>query len=175
MIGLTQMEGAIYLPVWEGGIQLKPFILNARLQLGGLFLTAFLGGKNAAILAQGMYLTLGLWGWNDLRVFGEGGGLGYWQEPTFGYLLGFLPASYLAGMEAFSRPKDLVNFAWSGILALLVVHLTGMGYLLLRFLTQPHLLFSYWLKYSVLLLPSHLAILCSCSLIAYIIRLVLLY
>jgi biotin transport system substrate-specific component len=108
-------------------------------------------------------------------VFGEGGGLGYWQEPTFGYLLGFLPAAYLAGMTAFIRPRDLVNFAWSGILALVVVHLTGMGYLLLRFFTQPALLGSYCFKYTIALLPSHLAILCSCSSIAYIMRLVLLY
>ncbi len=175
MVGLTQMEGAIYLPVWEGGIHFKLFVLNARLQLGGLFLVAYLGGSNAALLSQGLYLILGLWGWNDLRVFGEGGGLGYWQEPTFGYLLGFLPAAYLAGMTAFSRPRDLVNFAWSGILAIVVVHLTGMGYLLLRFFTQPALLGSYCFKYTIALLPSHLAILCSCSSIAYIMRLVLLY
>lgn len=175
MVGLTQMEGAIYLPVWDNGLKFHLYILNARLQLGGLFLTAYLGGGMAALLSQLMYLTFGLLGWNDLQVFGGGGGLGYWKEPTFGYLLGFVPASYLAGLVAFSRPRSIENFAWSGTLALVIVHLMGMGYLVLRFATQIPLLLSYCFKYTIVLFPAHLAILCSCSLIAYLMRLVLLY
>ncbi|MCS6960185.1 MAG: biotin transporter BioY [Pseudanabaenaceae cyanobacterium SKYGB_i_bin29] len=172
MVVLTQMQGAIYLPVWEQGLKLKLFTLNARLQLGGVFLTAYLGGETAAFLSQVLYLGLGLLGWNQLSIFGNGGGPDYWQEPTFGYLVGFVPAAYLAGIVAFSRPKSLANFLWSGILGLLVIHLMGMGYLLLRFASQ---LSEYCLKYTLVPLPSQLAIVCTCTVIAYLMRLLLLY
>lgn len=175
MIGFTQMEAAIYLPAWDQGLKLHRHILNARLQLAGLFLTAYLGGGTAGLLSQGGYLAFGLLGWNNLRIFGSGGGINYWQEPTFGYLLGFLPAAYLAGSVAFSRPRSLENFIWSGTLALVVVHLMGMGYLVLRFWQQLPLLGSYCFKYTIALLPAHFAILCSCSLVAYSMRLLLLY
>lgn len=175
MVGLTQMEGAIYLPHWQDGLVFKIYILNSRLQVGGLFLTAFLGGGISGALSQLLYLLFGLLSWNGMQVFGEGGGIGYWREPTFGYLIGFLPGAYLGGIMAFSRPRCLVNFTWSGILALVVIHLSGMGYLLFHYSGKWQLLWESWYKYSIVLIPAHLAIVCSCSLIAYVVRLILLY
>lgn len=169
------MEAAIYLPVWERGLQLKLLTLNCRLQLAGVFLSAYLGGSSGGVLSQVLYIALGLLGWNQLRIFGNGGGLDYWREPTFGYILGFVPAAYLMGAVAFSRPKSLANFVWSGILGLVVIHLMGMGYLFLRSAHQLPLFLNYCWQYTIVLLPAQLAILCSSAMVAYGVRLLLLY
>ncbi len=125
------------------------------LQIGGLLLTACLAGPVAAVCAQIVYLALGLAG---LQVFAQGGGWQYLYQPTFGYLLGFLPAAWACGTIAFrqrdphslhpplpprrnpyvlpslSAPVRLQDLAAAGLVALSLLHLTGIVYLLA---TQP--------------------------------------
>ncbi len=72
------------------------------LQIGGMLLTACLAGPVAAVYAQIVYLGLGLAG---LQVFTQGGGWQYLYQPTFGYLLGFLPGAWVCGTIAF-RQRD---------------------------------------------------------------------
>jgi biotin transport system substrate-specific component len=113
------------------------------LQMGGVLLTACLGGASAGVYAQIIYLALGLTG---QPIFSYGGGLSYLQEPSFGYLLGFIPASWACGLLAFrpkpwdpsfsrtkqffpSTLKDLGLACYSG---LILVHLTGISYLVGR-------------------------------------------
>ena len=55
---------------------------------------AYLGSKKGAI-SQLTYLTIGITG---IPWFTRGGGLAYILSPTFGYLLGFIPAAYIVGM-----------------------------------------------------------------------------
>ena len=87
-------------PPWtwsENGIQFGS--LGIYCQVGAVLLTGCLGGKNAGILSQIAYIFVGLF-W--LPVFTQGGKLSYLMEPTFGYILGFVPAAGGCGWLALS-------------------------------------------------------------------------
>lgn len=84
-----------------------------------------LGGKCGAA-SVGAYVALGLIG---LPIFAEGGGLFYVLKPTFGYLIGFIPGTFVTGKIANAVPapsmKRLLaaNFAGLGI-----VYALGIAY-----------------------------------------------
>lgn len=50
-----------------------------------------------------LYIVMGLAG---LPVFTGGGGPAYFVRPTFGFILGFLPAAVLAGLIARAENRD---------------------------------------------------------------------
>ena len=66
--------------------------------LSGVFL-----GKEKGAYSQLIYVLSGIIG---VPWFSRGGGIAYILSPTFGYLLGFIPASYIAGYA--SKKKSLV-------------------------------------------------------------------
>ncbi len=80
----------------EQGVNSLP--LGVTFQVGAVLLTGCMGGKNAGFLAQVAYIFLGLF-W--FPVFAQGGGLQYWQQPSFGYVLGFMPGAWFCGWLAF--------------------------------------------------------------------------
>ncbi len=159
---------------------LTPRSLGVTYQLAGVLLTGCLGGKNAAALAQIAYVVLGLF---KLPVFAQGGGWDYLQQPTFGYILGFIPGSWVCGFLAFQGKRRLESLAFSAICGLLVIHLCGIVYLIgLTYLTPlfgSNLVPDYLVKainiYSVNPFPSQLVIVCAVALVAFIIRLILFY
>ncbi len=57
-------------------------------------LTGIILGGRRALIAQGLYLLMGLIG---LPVFARGGGLAYVLEPSFGYLIGMALGAGLVG------------------------------------------------------------------------------
>ncbi len=71
------------------------------------FSALFLGPKLGA-LTQTLFLTLGLIG---LPVFSGGGGPAYIFRPSFGYLLAFIPASFLIGTLFARLTKHKARFA----------------------------------------------------------------
>lgn len=94
-------------------------------------LTGIVLGARRALLAQGLYLMMGLVG---LPVFAKGGGLAYVLEPTFGYLIGMAQGAGLVGLAADRldplrhslKPWPLVPF---NFLALAVVYAVGLAYM----------------------------------------------
>lgn len=99
LIGCAQVVGAalllalsaraaIYLPFTPVPIALHPTV--------AVMLGIVLGARRAA-LAVLLYLLQGAIG---LPVFSGGGGIAYLCGPTGGYLLGFLPAAFVAGWIA---------------------------------------------------------------------------
>jgi biotin transport system substrate-specific component len=153
---------------------LQTYSLVSTLQVGAVLLIGCVGGKNAAALSQIAYLALGLSG---VQVFAQGGGLGYWQEPTFGYLLGFLPAAWLCGYVAFRQRRRFDAIVLACLLGLLVIHLAGLIYLsglsLFGFLSE-----SWWStvqQYSLAPLPGQLLIICAVALISFLFRCLLFY
>jgi biotin transport system substrate-specific component len=151
------------------------------LQIGGMLLTACLAGPVAAVCAQLVYLGLGLAG---LQVFAQGGGWQYLYQPAFGYLLGFLPAAWACGTMAFrqrdpyvlpsiSAPVRLQDLAAASLVALALVHLTGIIYLLA---TQPwdRELLKLLRLYSGYTLPGQLIVVSFAAVIALILRRLLL-
>ena len=93
-----------------------------------VILSGIILGPKAGALSQIIYLLVGLIG---LPVFSGGGGLSYILKPTFGYLLGFICASYLAGYIMKKRTVCATSIFMASILGMLTIYLIGTPYLAL--------------------------------------------
>ncbi|MCP1354097.1 biotin transporter BioY [Aneurinibacillus migulanus] len=115
---LTAIGAFIKVPV--------PFV-PFTLQILFVYFAGSLLGSRIGALSQLVYLTIGLVG---VPVFAEGGGIGYVLKPTFGYLVGFVLASYAIGqlIERKEKPtwRDFVIAHFTG---LLLVYGAGTVYL----------------------------------------------
>ncbi len=161
---------------WRPGVGVLP--LNISCQVAAVLLIACVGGRNASTLVQLIYIIVGLSGF--YAVFNEGGGWSYWQKPVFGYILGFIPASWLCGSLAFRMRPNLENISLSCVIGLATIHLVGIFYLLCLQLFSwaagsPFALQKLVLQYSFSLLPSQLIAVCATALIAFGLRRILLY
>jgi len=177
-IGGTFLEVFITNPPWLWAQQgLHPQSLGTTYQIGAVLLVGCLGGKNAAAISQMAYLLLGLlW----LNIFGQGGGLGYVHQPSFGYLLGFVPGAWVCGNLAFRVALRLESLAFSCLCGLLTVHLVGLSYLAIAHATQwlntpTPPLSKLVLTYSVYPFPAQLVILCTVTVISFVMRNLLFY
>jgi biotin transport system substrate-specific component len=142
-------------------------------QIGAVLLIGCIAGRNAAVMSQIAYLALGLAGF---PIFSQGGGLGYLGQPTFGYLLGFVPGAWLCGYLAFrSLPKIewLICCCMAGLLA---IHTTGMVYLTVLYGLR---LVPDWASaiglYSLQLLPGQIGVVCAVTVVAFLFRRVMFY
>lgn len=171
------IEVAIPFPLLRWPINwshIQTYSLGVTLQVGAVLLVGCMAGRNTAAITQITYLVLGLSG---LQIFAQGGGLGYLQEPTFGYLLGFLPGAALCGYLAFQQRRQLDTLIMSCIWGLLVIHVIGLVYLtvlaIFRITTAP-----WWdavLQYSIFPLPGQFIIVCTVAVFAYFLRILLMY
>jgi biotin transport system substrate-specific component len=89
--------------------------------LAGLFL-----GPAGGAVSQVVYVTLGLAG---LPIFSGGGGIAYIFSPTFGYLIGFIPAAAVAGF--LSKRGGYIWPACGVVGAIAVIYLFGVPYLMI--------------------------------------------
>lgn len=92
------------------------------------FATALSGvllGPRWGAVSQVVYVVLGLVG---LPIFTGGGGLGYVLQPSFGFLLGLIPAAWVIGMLTWGRPGP-VRVALSALAGLAVLYLVGLPYM----------------------------------------------
>lgn len=177
-IGGTFLEAYMMNAPWswgQGGVITHS--LGVSYQIAAVLLVGCLGGRNAALISQLAYLTLGLT-WLD--VFTEGGGFDYLQRPTFGYLLGFVPGAWICGWFAFRMPLRIETLALSCISGLAAIHGVGLVYLAIaRGLgwvgASAGSLWEQILAYSVYPIPGQLAIVCAVTVIAYTLRNVLFY
>lgn len=176
-IGSVFIELAIPIPTLTWPISLSNVTidtLGVTLQVGAVLFVGCMGGRNAAVLSQIAYLLLGLSGF---QVFAQGGGLGYLQQPTFGYLLGFLAAAWVCGELAFKLPRKVVSFLLSTLAGLGVIHLCGIVYFtaLAIFQKLPGGWGTAFLNYSVYPLPGQLTILCIVVFLSLLLRRLLIY
>lgn len=174
-IGGIFIEASMPIPSWPLDFsQVHTYPLGITFQIGAVLLVGCLGGKNAGALAQIAYLALGLSG---VQVFTQGGGLTYLKEPTFGYLLGFLPGAWICGYLAFHKPLRLEFLALSCLGGLLAIHITGLVYL--EGLSLLQLLSGSWWEaawqYSGQPFPGQLVIICAVAVISLILRRLLFY
>lgn len=92
------------------------------------FATALAGvllGPRWGAVSQVVYVVLGLVG---LPIFTGGGGLGYVLQPSFGFLLGLIPAAWVIGMLTRGRPGP-VRVALFALAGLAVLYLVGLPYM----------------------------------------------
>lgn len=85
-----------------------------------------LGGKLGA-MSQVVYVVLGLAG---LPIFTAGGGLQYVLQPTFGFLLGLIPAAYIIGRLA-EKSKKKKRIVLACLAGLGILYLVGLPYMAL--------------------------------------------
>lgn len=98
------------------------------------FIALFLGPRLGP-LTQTLFLLIGLAG---VPVFAGGGGLGYVFRPSFGYLLAFIPASFLIGkvlriqlqrpVKAYNSKRVFRAAMLASITGLVVIYLLGTAY-----------------------------------------------
>ncbi len=152
----------------------QTYSLGVAPQIGAVLFVGCMAGRNAAALSQIAYLILGLSGF---QVFAQGGGLDYLKEPTFGYLLGFLPGAWLCGYFAFQQKRRLETLIRGGLWGLLAIH--GVGLIYLSILSIFRVIFTNWwdsvVYYSLSALPGQFIIVCAVAVFAYLIRTVLFY
>lgn len=181
-IGGTWLEVFITTGPWDWASGIDVFSLGISFQVGAVLLIGCLGGQNAAALSQVAYLSLGLLLFQafDLQVFTQGGGLSYLREPSFGYLLGFIPAAWVCGYLAFWETLKLENLALSCLSGLATIHAVGLVYLPLAYVLQwtgenaPSLTEAVFI-YSIAPMPGQLILVCAVSVLAYSMRQIMFY
>ena len=92
-----------------------------------VLLAGMLLGSRFGALSQVVYLAIGLVG---VPVFARGGGVGYVLQPTFGYILGFIPAAY--SVDLLIEKRSHVTFPYfliTSFCGLVVVYAFGLMYL----------------------------------------------
>lgn len=172
-IASTFIQPSVILPsLTNGENKVAIESISVTMQIGAVLLTGCLGGRNAALLSQIAYITLGLSGFG---VFYQGGGLSYLRSPAFGYLLGFLPGAWLCGFLAFLRPPSLERMAISCFGGLLAIHLVGITYLAAVQLSNFSNFQTLFWQYSVQVISGQLLVVCATAVIATISRKLLFY
>lgn len=114
-------------------------VISARLSLAigpipvtmqtlAVILTGLLLEPKKGWLAPTLYLLMGLIG---LPVFSGGGGIGYLIKPTFGFILGFIPAAYFTGFLYYRKwfKQDAVNVIIASFIGMVIIYLFGLGYI----------------------------------------------
>ena len=96
-------------------------------QLPMALLTGFLLGPRLGVLSTFVYMCIGLAG---VPVFAGGGGIGALISPTFGFILGLMPAAFFAGLVS-GEDKKFIAAAAAGIVGLLASFTLGCLYFLL--------------------------------------------
>ena len=185
-IGCTWIEAFVFnLPVidWlQGkGAVIEVASLGVSYQVGAVLFIGCMGGKNAAALSQIAYIALGvlLFERFGFEVFAQGAGLGYLREPSFGYLLGFVPAGWLCGLLAFRSKRSLERIGFAALCGLVPVHLCGIAFLILghlfRWLPASPELGTAIMSYSIGQIPGQVMVSCAIALIAFGLRKLLFY
>ena len=122
---------ALFAVLTAGGAFLRIPLGVSSITLQFLF-TAMAGvllGPACGALSQGVYVALGLIG---LPIFTAGGGFGYVLQPTFGFLLGLIPAAAIIGAisRRSSSPLRLALACLAGLAALYAVGVPYMALIL---------------------------------------------
>ena len=105
-----------------GFIRIPIGAVPITLQTIFVLLNGALCGKKVGFLAPLIYLLLGLVG---LPIFSAGGGIAYVLYPTFGYIVGFVFAGFIAGIPKKCGVAKRIIF---NLLGVSVIHVVGVLY-----------------------------------------------
>lgn len=111
--GLTAVGAFIRIPL--------PFV-PITLQVLMVLLSGLLLSPRAALLSQAAYILLGLSG---IPVFSGGGGISYTLSPTFGYLLGQIPAAWLIAILVTRGKKSFRRLFFTATAGIGIIYTLG--------------------------------------------------
>jgi biotin transport system substrate-specific component len=119
MIALMAISAFIKIPIGQVPITLQTLVVI----LSGIIL-----GPRKGWLVPLIYLVMGLMGF---PFFSNGGGLHYIIYPTFGFLLGFIPATFIAGLiyKIKFLTSEYFRVTCGAILGMAVIYLFGLSYI----------------------------------------------
>ena len=107
------------------------FDLPVNWQIPIILILTILFSDDILLKSHTIYLTLGLF---FLPLFNDGGSLGYILTPNFGFLLGIYPMIIYINKLKSKNKITVFNFILYGIISLLILHLTGIVYLIIQLL-----------------------------------------
>ncbi len=142
-------------------------------QVPSLLLCALVCGPKSGTIAAIAYLTIGLF---YLPIFQQGGYSDYVNEPSFGYIVGFIPAAWFTGRLAKQKGiNNLLLLSIAGLAGLFLLHLFGIisliiGYLLNKW-SDP--IWTMVLNYSLLPLLSQILLCPAVGILSLILRRIL--
>lgn len=97
--------------------------------VAAMFVGYVLGPSLGAIACLG-FVVLGVLGpFFGVHPFADGGGVGYYAEPGFGYLLSLVPGAWVMGYLT-AKKRTSIKQIGGTVAALTLVHLTGLAYLM---------------------------------------------
>ncbi len=173
VIGLLLTIASTFLqPNLVIGFNAELLPIATTLQVGAVLITGCLGGKNAGLFSQLLYVSLGLSG---LPIFYNGGGMDYLQKPAIGFLIGFIPGAWLCGFLAFLKPPSIERLSFSCVSGLIVIHLVGIFTILVFNITQLNVANQLIWNYSFNFFPYQLVVISGTVVFAKILRWILLY
>lgn len=105
----------------------KHFLITYKYipQIPMVFFIVSLLGRRFGILAIVGYIILGMF----FPIFALGGGLSYFFEYGFGYILAFIPAVFFAG-TLMKDKTDFIRILLISVIGVLIVHVLGVLYML---------------------------------------------
>lgn len=93
-------------------------------------LAGYVLGPRLALCAMALFLGIGMLGpWLGIYPLAAGGGVKYFLEPGFGYILGMVAASFVSGFLTLNKRTSLSQLLGI-VLGLAALHLTGIVYLI---------------------------------------------
>ena len=98
-------------------------VIPLTLQTFAVFIISLVLGKKSCIIFI-LYLLIGLTG---LPVFSTCGGIEYIYMPSFGFIIGFIPASFIIGISS-NKEKFYIKYILS-IIGLLIINVFGVAYM----------------------------------------------
>ena len=143
----VHIPSAILIPSYDQTLNILS--LKTSWQTPSLLISSIICGSKSSLIAATAYLTIGLF---YIPVFHGGGSIGYALTPEFGYLISFLPTSFLVGnLSKKIRGNKIIGYTLCSIVGLLIIHTIGIFNLLLGSLTQKwdETLYNMLFKYTI--------------------------
>lgn len=138
------------------------------LQTMFVLLSGFILGPKLAFLSQLIYVLLGLIG---LPIFaGITGGIQSILKPSFGFIIGFLVASYIVGLLCRDGRRSLYSYIIAGAIGTSIMYIIGIPYMaiILNGVLKSGLTFARILEIGLLLfIPGDILKLIVASIIGY--------
>lgn len=160
-------EIAIFVALMVAGAYIKiPFpLVPLTFQTVFCVLSGLMLGWKKGTISMAVYCFMGLIG---IPVFASGGGISYVVNPTFGYILGFILASFVAGILTNKPDLPYWRYCVAAIAAFLANYLIGIPYVMVvEYILEADDLFNIFVTWNLYYMPKDLVLCILASVLAW--------